>query len=207
MLSNHLILCRPLLFLSSIFPRFRIFSNNLALLVVYVCVCVKSLQYVWLFVTPRTVAHQDPLSVGFSRQENWGGLPWPSCPRGWTCVSYVSCTGSRVLYQLHHLGSPLLVIPAYEFSLGSLDIRCLEVSCFCLVPPLLHSTTDIIRKPDWAHVKFQAPCLCLPALLYLAIPPMSKQDCLPQGKDHFGLKFFKGFFFKGNNFLKFSLKK
>ena len=146
MLSNHLILCRPLLFLSSIFPRFRIFSNNLALLVVYVCVCVKSLQYVWLFVTPRTVAHQDPLSVGFSRQDNWGGLPWPSCPRGWTCVSYVSCTGSRVLYQLHHLGSPLLVIPAYEFSLGSLDIRCLEVSCFCLVPPLLHSTTDIIRN-------------------------------------------------------------
>ena len=154
-----------------------------------------SLSHVQLFAIQWTLAHQARLSVGFSRQENWGGLPWPSCPRGWTCVSYVSCTGSRVLYQLHHLGSPLLVIPAYEFSLGSLDIRCLEVSCFCLVPPLLHSTTDIIRKPDWAHVKFQAPCLCLPALLYLAIPPMSKQDCLPQGKDHFGLKFFKGFFF------------
>ena len=160
------------------------------------CACVKSLHYVWLFATPQTVAHQDPLSVGFSRQEYWGGLPWPSCPRDWTSVSYVSCTGSRVPYQLHHLGSLLLVIPAYEFFLGSSDIRCLEVSCFCLVPPLLHSTTDIIRKPDWAHVKFQAPCLCLPALLYLAIPPMSKQDCLPQGKDHFGLKFFKGFFKK-----------
>ena len=157
--------------------------------------CVKSLQCVWLFVTPWTVAHQAPLSMKFSRQKYWSGLPWPSCPQNWTRVSYVSCTGSWVLYQSRHLGSPLLVIPAYEFSLGSLDTKCLEVSCFCLVPPLLHSTTDIIRKPDWAHVKFLAPGLCLLALLYLAIPPMSKQDCLPQGKDHFSLKFLKGFFF------------
>ena len=30
-----------------------------------------------LFVTPWTVAHQAPLSVGFSRQEYWSGLPCP----------------------------------------------------------------------------------------------------------------------------------
>ena len=30
------------------------------------------------FVTPWTVAHQVPLSIGFSRQENWSGLPFPS---------------------------------------------------------------------------------------------------------------------------------
>ena len=29
-------------------------------------------------VTPRTVAHQAPLSLGFSRQEYWSGLPVPS---------------------------------------------------------------------------------------------------------------------------------
>ena len=28
-------------------------------------------------VTPRTVAHQAPLSMGFSRQEYWVGLPFP----------------------------------------------------------------------------------------------------------------------------------
>ena len=33
---------------------------------------------VWLFVTPWTVAHQAPLSVGFSRQEYWSGQPFPS---------------------------------------------------------------------------------------------------------------------------------
>ena len=27
---------------------------------------------------PWTVAHQDPLSMGFSRQEYWSGLPFPS---------------------------------------------------------------------------------------------------------------------------------
>ena len=31
-----------------------------------------------LFATPWTVALQAPLSVGFSRQENWSGLPFPT---------------------------------------------------------------------------------------------------------------------------------
>ena len=39
---------------------------------------VKSLSWVWLFATPWTVAYQAPLSMGFSRQEYWSGLPFPS---------------------------------------------------------------------------------------------------------------------------------
>ena len=31
-----------------------------------------------IFGTPWTVAHQAPLSMGFSRQENWSRLPFPS---------------------------------------------------------------------------------------------------------------------------------
>ena len=31
-----------------------------------------------LCVTPETVAYQAPLSLGFSRQEHWSGLPFPS---------------------------------------------------------------------------------------------------------------------------------
>ena len=34
-------------------------------------------SHVWLFVTPWTVAHQAPLSMGFSRWEHWSGLPGP----------------------------------------------------------------------------------------------------------------------------------
>ena len=33
---------------------------------------------VQLCVTPQTAAHQAPLSLGFSRQEHWSGLPFPS---------------------------------------------------------------------------------------------------------------------------------
>ena len=39
---------------------------------------VKLLSHVWLFATPWTVAHQAPLSMGFSRQEYWSELPFPS---------------------------------------------------------------------------------------------------------------------------------
>ena len=37
-----------------------------------------SLRRVQLFVTPWMVAHQAPLSMRFSRQEYWSGLPFPS---------------------------------------------------------------------------------------------------------------------------------
>ena len=39
---------------------------------------VKSLSHVRLLVTPWTAAYQAPLSMGFSRQEYWSGLPLPS---------------------------------------------------------------------------------------------------------------------------------
>ena len=39
---------------------------------------VKSLSHVRLFATLWTVAHHAPLSMGFSRQEYWSGLLFPS---------------------------------------------------------------------------------------------------------------------------------
>ena len=39
---------------------------------------VKSLSHVQLVATPWTAAYQSPLSVGFSKQEYWSGLPLPS---------------------------------------------------------------------------------------------------------------------------------
>ena len=39
---------------------------------------VNLLSCVQLFATPWTVAHQAPPSMGFSRQESWSGLPFPS---------------------------------------------------------------------------------------------------------------------------------
>ena len=39
---------------------------------------VKWLSHVRLFATPWTVAYQVPPSMGFSRQEYWSGVPFPS---------------------------------------------------------------------------------------------------------------------------------
>ena len=43
---------------------------------------VKSLSRVRLLLTPWTAAHQAPLSMGFSRQEYWSGVPLPSPSKG-----------------------------------------------------------------------------------------------------------------------------
>ena len=38
---------------------------------------VRMLSHIQLFATPWTLAHQDPLSMEFFRQEYWSGLPFP----------------------------------------------------------------------------------------------------------------------------------
>ena len=50
---------------------------------------------VWLFVTPLTVTHQSPLSMRFSRQEYWSGLPFP--PPGDLPVSGIESASSELL--------------------------------------------------------------------------------------------------------------
>ena len=52
--------------------------NEIQLCLLTKKVKVKSLSRVQLFATPWTVARQALLSMGFSRQENWSGLPYPS---------------------------------------------------------------------------------------------------------------------------------
>ena len=52
--------------------------KNLPAMQEKVKVKVKSLSCVRLFATPWTVVYQAPPSMGFSRQEYWSGLPFPS---------------------------------------------------------------------------------------------------------------------------------
>ena len=69
---------------------------------------VKSLSCVGLFVTSQTVAYQVPLSMGFSRQEYWSGLPFPS-PGDLPNPGIEPCLphGRQMLYHLSHQGSPI----------------------------------------------------------------------------------------------------
>ena len=89
---------------------------------------VKSLSRLRLFATPWTVAHQAPPSMGFSRQEYWSGLPFPSPgessqPRDRTQVSCIA--GRRYiqvqpLFKSHSL--PFRTINQPQF----LSISCLS---------------------------------------------------------------------------------
>ena len=105
-------------------PRvsFGIVTTDISEECVCVCVCVCACESLWVCMyvcqatsvmsdsaIPWTVAHQAPLSMGFSRQE-WSGLPClppgdlPDL--GTENVFYVSCIGRRVFYHSLHLGSP-----------------------------------------------------------------------------------------------------
>ena len=53
-------------------------SHSFYPLLVSVTFVCQSLSRVQLFATPWTVAREAPLSMGFSRQEYWSGLPFPS---------------------------------------------------------------------------------------------------------------------------------
>ena len=60
------------------------------------------LSHVRLFAIPWTIDCQAPLSLGFSRQEHWSGLPFPTPedlpdPRIEPESSYVLCIGRQVL--------------------------------------------------------------------------------------------------------------
>ena len=64
----------------------------------YTCVCVQShYSGVQLFVTLWTVAHQGLLSVGFSSQEYWNGLPCPPPER-----NFLTQGSNLCLYCLLH---------------------------------------------------------------------------------------------------------
>ena len=66
-----------------IYWLYKPFSNQVILeqkwvLILVIQLCVRLLSRVRLLVTPWTVAHQAPLSMGFPRQEYWSGLSSPS---------------------------------------------------------------------------------------------------------------------------------
>ena len=74
------------------------------------CVKVKSLSRVRLLAAPWTAAYQAPLSMGFSRQEYWSGVPLPlgfknNVPQ--TLFFFLLCALAMVL-KVHTLVSPAL---------------------------------------------------------------------------------------------------
>ena len=53
-------------------------SNVYPQLLLLLLLLLRRFSRVRLCATPETTAHQAPPSLGFSRQEHWSGLPFPS---------------------------------------------------------------------------------------------------------------------------------
>ena len=104
--------------LSQIFPPSRSPTESKRLFYIYISVSfavsytglllllvlLSHFSRVRLCVTPLTAAHQAPPSLGFSRQEHWSGLSFPSRKLN---LHLVHCR--QILYCLSHQGSPRIL--------------------------------------------------------------------------------------------------
>ena len=98
---------------------------------------------VWLCATPQTAAHQAPPSLGFSRQEHWSGLPFPSPMQEnekWKWSRSVVSDPQRP----HGLQPTRLLCP-WEFPGKSTG-----VGCHCL---LRKQTLLCDKKREWERTK------------------------------------------------------
>ena len=84
--------------------------------------------------TPETAAHQGPPSLGFSRQEHWSGLPFPS-PMSerekWKWSHSVVSNSSR----------PHGLLPTRFLHQWDFPGKSTEVGCHCLLQLLINSIT------------------------------------------------------------------
>ena len=83
----------------------------------FVVVIVELSSHVQLFVIPWAVDLQAPLSMGFSRQEYWSGLPFPSpgdLPN--SGIDPVSPALKADSLPMSHLRSPSTSLSSFEIS-------------------------------------------------------------------------------------------
>ena len=161
------------------------------------------------FASPWTVAHQAPLSVGFSRQEYWSELPFPSPGAlpdpGIEFVFHVSCTDRWDLYHQGHLGSPWLQDDSSALHVCALYFYCYYIS----------SSSDITSwRLGTPALKFlgRNPSLLLPSfrglLVILGVTWLvaaSPQPLSPSSRD-FLLCASSGFEYSNHSLLFFGIK-
>ena len=89
--------------------------------------CAQLLSHVQLFETPWTVTRQAPLSMGFSRQESWSGLPL-SLPRDLPDpgIESESSAFQRNSLLLNYWGSPDIYILIFNINLST-TVLCIHL--------------------------------------------------------------------------------
>ena len=120
----------------------------------YFLMLLSRFSRVRLCATPQTAAHQAPLSLGFSRQENWSGLPFPSPmheSEKWKGSRSVMSDSSRP----HEL-QPTRLLHPWDF-----PGKSTAVGCHCLLQSLVNINWVPICKLGAGRKKFKrcSPCL------------------------------------------------
>ena len=136
------------------------------------------LSYVWVFVTPWTVAHQAPLSMRFSWQEYRSGVPYPppgnfpdpgikptsltspALEGGFFATSATAEIGKPRLYVRRDLC--ILLLP--PFSSSSL---CLPQRCIIYILHLISRMFNFINVVEFLDIKSVWIILNLPFILWI----------------------------------------
>ena len=110
-------------------------------------------SHVRLCATLWTIAHKDPLSIGYSRHEYWSWAAMPSTrgssqPRDRTWVFYVSCIGKQILYHQHHLRSPNFLLYPRHFAYYAISTLAWRIP-WVEEPGGLQSMGSLRVRHDW----------------------------------------------------------
>ena len=101
-------------------------------------------SHVWLSVTPWTVAHQAPLSMGFSRQEYWSGLPiFPIQGMNIQLLCLLHC---RLILYCWVTGEAPVFVNKYT----NIHIHLRKTKWAMQVHPLLIWWWHILLKPEYS---------------------------------------------------------
>ena len=105
---------------------------------------VKSLSRVQLLATPWTAAYQAPLSMGFSRQEYWSGVPLPSPIEMWKSRQILWAW--QYIRHLHQVCCVLILRVKYLSALGTHQHPASNFMLFWTTPGLNGQVVSVTRQ-------------------------------------------------------------
>ena len=113
---------------------------------------------VQLCATPETAAHQAPLSLEFSRQEHWSGLPFPSPmheSEKWKWSSSVVPDSATPWTEATRILHP------WDF-----PGRSTGVGCHCLLHGCIYLCIYVSITSYWVYL---AICVCICVVIYMCV--------------------------------------
>ena len=144
--------------------------------------CRAVLSHVQLFATPWTITLQAPLSMGFSLQENWSGMPFPPSgdlpDPGVKPTSPASHALAGGFFTIEPLGKPSRNHNSISLSLGDFPIaqmvKNLPAMQETLVWRTIISSVQFSRPFQISRTSALLKCICLSFILFsLTFPPPS----------------------------------